>query len=125
MKNGKKIIIIIIIKIASSCHSEDATEFDPVSFLCYVYWVPSLPSSGVDCSFFVSVHAVPLPPRNETCSHRHRDSCIHASARHKSEVCRVLLGRRSLKKINWPTPCFFLFKPGMVPRRQSPACWKG
>lgn len=31
-------------------------------FSCYVSWVPSLPSSVVDCSFFVSVHAVSVPP---------------------------------------------------------------
>lgn len=61
------------------------------------------------------------PPETKLGSHRHRDSHIHASARQRSEVCRVSLERRSLKKINWPTPCFFLLKPGMFPSRPEPS----
>lgn len=72
----------------------------------YVSLVPSLTSKHrVDCYPYMPSHILSIA----FCSNQLKDSRVHASARQKSDLCRVLLGRRSLNKINWPAPCFLLF----------------
>lgn len=86
---------------------------------------------GADSFLLVSVHAVsypsPLPPETKLVLTGPGISRVHASARQKSEVCRVLLGRRSLNKIEF-IDWLVLVLPscaGDGPRRQSPESWKG
>lgn len=87
---------------------------------------------GADLFLLVSVHAVsypsPFPPRNETCSNRHRDfsrTCIGSIKKVRCVACYSEDGawiRSSF--IDW----LVLVCPscaGDDPRRQSPESWKG
>lgn len=108
---------------ARSCHSEDATVIDPVSLSLICMYLGCRRFLRARSGLFLlcihtTLHAVsypshpPLSPETKLVLTGTGIFAYTHRLDKKSEVCRVLHGRRSLKKINWPTPCFFLLKPG-------------